>query len=182
VETNAPVERVRAAYEAVHAPLWRAVLAYSGSADVADEAVAEAFAQLLRRGEGVDDPAAWAWRSAFRIAAGELQRRRTMSTGVSLTAAADADGPAGPGGREARQLRRARPLDVGVPLPEPALDLIAALRQLTDQQRACVVLCDLAGHDAPSAARLLGTTGATVRVQLMRSRRRLRELLEDRDA
>ena len=155
METDAPVERVRAAYEAVHAPLWRAVLAYSGSADVADEAVAEAFAQLLRRGDGVDDPAAWAWRSAFRIAAGELQRRRSAPGG---------DVP-----------------DVGISLPEPATDLIAALRHLTDQQRACVVLCDLAGHDAPSAARLLGTTGATVRVQLMRSRRRLRELLEDSD-
>jgi RNA polymerase sigma-70 factor (ECF subfamily) len=157
VELDAQVERVRAAYEAVHAPLWRAVLAYSGSRDVADDAVAEAFAQLLRRGGGVDDPAAWAWRSAFRIAAGELQRRSAAPIGGELP-------------------------DVGVTLPEPAVDLIAALRHLTDQQRACVVLCDLAGHDAPSAARLLGTTGATVRVQLMRSRRRLRELLEDRDA
>jgi RNA polymerase sigma-70 factor (ECF subfamily) len=156
VDRDAPAERVRAAYEAVHAPLWRAVLAYSGSADVADDAVAEAFAQLLRRGVAVDDPAAWAWRTAFRIAAGDLQRRR-------LAAVADA------------------PPEVGVAMPEPALDLIAALRQLTDQQRACVVLCDLAGHDAPSAARLLGTTAATVRVQLMRSRRRLRDLLEDSD-
>ena len=157
VDTDVPAERVRAAYEAVHAPLWRAVLAYSGSADVADEAVAEAFAQLLRRGDGVDDPAAWAWRSAFRIAAGELQRRRLSATADEVP-------------------------DLGVSLPDPAVDLIAALRHLTDQQRACVVLCDLAGHDAPSAARLLGTTGATVRVQLMRSRRRLRELLEESDA
>jgi RNA polymerase sigma-70 factor (ECF subfamily) len=148
------VERVRAAYEAVHVPLWRAVLAWSGSADVADEAVAEAFAQLLRRGDGVDDPAAWAWRTAFRLAAGDLQRRRARAT--------TADVP-----------------ELGVTLPEPTVDLIAALRQLTDQQRAVVVLCDLAGHDAPSAARLLDTTAATVRVQHMRARRRLRELLED---
>ena len=156
MDRDAPAERVRAAYEAVHAPLWRAVLAYSGSADVADDAVAEAFAQLLRRGDAVDDPAAWAWRTSFRIAAGELQRRR-------LAAIAD-EVP-----------------EAGVWLPEPAFDLIAALRHLTDQQRACVVLCDLAGHDGPSAARLLGTTAATVRVQLMRSRRRLRELLEESD-
>ena len=115
VERDAPAERVRAAYEAVHAPLWRAVLAYSGSADVADEAVAEAFAQLLRRGEAVDDPAAWAWRSAFRIAAGELQQRRLAATSDRVP-------------------------DVGVSLPEPAIDLIVALRHLTDQQRACVVL------------------------------------------
>jgi RNA polymerase sigma-70 factor, ECF subfamily len=157
VDLDARVERVRAAYEAVHAPLWRAVLAFSGSAEVADEAVAEAFAQLLRRGDGVDDPAAWAWRSAFRIAAGELKRR----------------GGAPVSGRVP---------DVGVWLPEPALDLMAALHHLTEQQRACVVLCDLAGHGAPEAARLLGTTAATVRVQRLRARRRLRDLLEDHDA
>lgn len=157
MEVEARVERVRAAYEAVHAPLWRAVLAYSGSADVADEAVAEAFAQLLRRGDGVDDPAAWAWRSAFRIAAGELKRRGGAPTAGRVP-------------------------DVGVAVPEPALDLIAALRHLTEQQRACVVLCELAGHPAPEAARLLGTTAATVRVQRMRARRRLRDLLEDHDA
>lgn len=157
VATEPRVERVRVAYEAVHAPLWRAVLAYSGSADVADEAVAEAFAQLLRRGDGVDDPAAWAWRSAFRIAAGELKRRGHAPLSGTVP-------------------------DVGVSLPDPALDLIAALRHLTDQQRACVALCDLAGHSAPEAARLLGTTAATVRVQRMRARRRLRNLLEDHDA
>lgn len=158
VTAEGGVDAVRAAYEAVHLPLWRAVLAYSGSADVADEAVAEAFAQLLRRGDGVRDPAAWAWRSAFRIAAGELQRRGMRSGNGVL------------------------PPEVGVTLPEPAFDLIAALRHLSDQQRACVVLCDLAGHPAPDAARLLGTTAATVRVQRMRARRRLRDLLEDNDA
>jgi len=157
VELDDRVERVRTAYEAVHAPLWRAVLAYSGSADIADDAVAEAFAQLLRRGDGVDDPAAWAWRSAFRIAAGELKRRSDAPTAGAVP-------------------------DVGVSLPEPALDLLAALHQLTPQQRACVVLCDLTGHRAPEAARLLGTTAATVRVQRMRARRRLRDLLEDHDA
>ncbi len=157
MELEARGERVRTAYEAVHAPLWRAVLAYSGSRDVADEAVAEAWAQVLRRGDGVDDPAAWAWRAAFRIAAGELKRR---------------GGAPQPG---------AVP-DLGVTVPEPAFDLIAALQHLSEQQRACVVLCDLAGHRSPEAARLLGTTAATVRVQRMRAHRRLRDLLEDHDA
>ena len=151
------METVHAVYEAIHRPLWRAVLAYSGSVDVADDAVAEAFAQLLRRGEAVRDPAAWAWRAAFRIAAGDLARRRSQGTSHEVP-------------------------EVGVTLPAPAFDLVAALHHLTDQQRACVVLCDLAGHSAPSAARLLGTTSATLRVQRMRARRHLLELLEDRDA
>lgn len=157
-------QRVQAAYEAVATKLWRAVVAYSGSTEVADEAVAEAFAQLLRRGEGVDDPAAWAWRSAFRIAAGELQARG--SRGLTLVGELP-DRPATDGADE---------------LPDATLDLLAALQHLTDQQRAVVVACDLAGHDAPAAARLLGTTAATVRVQRMRARRRLRTLLEDHDA
>lgn len=157
MDLDAHGDRVRIAYEAIRAPLWRAVLAYSGSSDVADEAVAEAFAQLLRRGDGVDDPAAWAWRSAFRIAAGELQRRGTAATATGALP------------------------DVAVSMPEPAWDLLAALSHLTDQQRACVVVCDLAGFAAPEAARLLGTTAATVRVQRMRARRRLHDLLEDRD-
>jgi RNA polymerase sigma-70 factor (ECF subfamily) len=169
VEVEPGVDRVRAAYEAVHAPLWRAVLAYSGSVDIADDAVAEAFAQLLRRGDAVDDCAAWAWRAAFRIAGGELQRQRRGPDAVGLAAV---------GGRNRPGALHVRP---AVALPEPVVDLVAALRQLTDQQRACVVLCDLAGHDGPSAARLLGTTSATVRVQLMRARRRLRTLLEDDD-
>ncbi|MGH9275770.1 MAG: RNA polymerase sigma factor [Acidimicrobiales bacterium] len=157
MEADPRVERVRATYESTHAPLWRAVLAYSSSAEVADEAVAEAFAQLLRRGDGVDDPAAWVWRSAFRIAAGDLKRRGARRSGHAMP-------------------------DVGVWVPEPAFDLMAALRHLTHQQRACVVLCDLADHSAVEAARLLGTTAATVRVQRMRARRRLRDLLEDPDA
>lgn len=153
--------RVRTTYETVHAPLWRAVLAWSGSTDVADEAVAEAFAQLLRRGPEVRDPDAWVWRAAFRLAAGDLQRRR-RATGRTV----DVDRAGEVAGRTDR-------------LPDDALDLVAALAQLTDQQRRCVALVDVAGHTAPSAAALLDTSAATVRVQLMRARRRLRTLLAE---
>jgi RNA polymerase sigma-70 factor (ECF subfamily) len=157
VELDARAERVRSAYEAVHVPLWRALFAFAGSREIADEAEAEAWAQLLRRGDGVDDPGAWAWRAAFRIAAGELKRR---------------SGPARPGVVP----------ELGVLGPDSALDLIAALRHLSEQQRACVVLCDLAGYRATEAAHLLGTSAGTVRMQRMRAHRRLRDLLEDHDA
>jgi RNA polymerase sigma-70 factor (ECF subfamily) len=154
-------ERVRATYLEVRAPLWRALVAWSGSTDVADEAVAEGFAQLLRRGPtDVRDPAAWVWRASFRVAAGDLQRRR-RERGVAV---ADAlDGVAGSVDR----------------LPDDALDLVAALAQLSEQQRRCIALVDVAGHTAPSAAAVLDTSAATVRVQLMRGRRRLRELLAE---
>lgn len=154
-------DQVRLTYLEVRGPLWRALVAWSGEVDVADEAVAEAFAQLLRRGDEVLDPAAWVWRAAFRVAAGDLQQRR------------------------GRARRGADPevLEL-VPsatdrLPDDALDLVAAIQALTDQQRQCIALVDIAGHTAPSAAEILGTSAATVRVQLMRARRQLRTLLAD---
>ena len=153
------IDIVRAAYDEVHNRLWRAVLAWSGSPDVADEAVAEAFAQLLRRGDEVRDPAAWVWRAAFRLAAGDLRRRQVSQRDV----------PGGAAGLAA-------PPDH---LPDDAMVLLEALAHLSDQQRKCVALVDIAGHTAPSAAALLDTSAATVRVQLLRARRRLRTLLAD---
>jgi DNA-directed RNA polymerase specialized sigma24 family protein len=38
--------------------MWRAVLAFAGDPDIASESVAEAFAQALRRGSALRDPAA----------------------------------------------------------------------------------------------------------------------------
>jgi DNA-directed RNA polymerase specialized sigma24 family protein len=56
--------------------IWRALLAFSTDPAVADDALSEAFVQLLARGDEVRDPLRWVWRTAFRIAAGELQERR----------------------------------------------------------------------------------------------------------
>jgi RNA polymerase sigma-70 factor, ECF subfamily len=159
VRTRDDLDRLRLVYEEIHSRLWRAVLAWSGSRDVADEAVADAFAQAARRGAELRDPAAWIWRATFRIAAGELARRRrspqTPLDGVVDLAAPDT-----------------------LP-PGEAVDLLRALQQLSDQQRQAIVLVDAAGLTAPEAAAVLQTTPATIRVQLMRARRRLRTLLAD---
>src|SRR5438094_7533773 len=56
--------------------MWQAVFAFAGDREVASDAVAEAFAQALRRGDAIRSPERWLWRTVFRIAAGELQRRR----------------------------------------------------------------------------------------------------------
>lgn len=42
---------------------------------VTDDAVAEAFAQCLRRGEEIRSPRAWVRTTAFRLAAAELMER-----------------------------------------------------------------------------------------------------------
>jgi len=148
-------DAVRSLYEETAGPLGRALLAWSGSSEVAEEALSEAFAQLLRRGEGLRDPKAWVWRTAFRIAAGDLHRRR-RAPGELLDVDLAAWGGTG---------------------NEEALDLLRALAVLTDQQRRCVALVYIADRPATEAAAILQTSAATVRVQLMRARSRLRREL-----
>ena len=130
--------------------MWRAILAFSGDPEVASDAVAEAFAQVLRRGDAVEDPERWVWRAAFRIASGELKERRKRPVLETI------------GSYE---------------MEEPARDLVVALGVLSEKQRSAVVLHDAAGYPAREVARIVGSTEAAVRVHLMRGRRRLRELL-----
>ena len=57
--------RFEATYRENGARLWRSVLLYSGDREVASDAVAEAFAQAIHRGEQVRDPLAGVTRAAF---------------------------------------------------------------------------------------------------------------------
>jgi RNA polymerase sigma-70 factor (ECF subfamily) len=135
--------------------MWQAVFAYAGDREVASDAVAEAFAQALRRGASLRFPERWLWRTIFRIAAGELKRRGVMRpTGVEGVYEMD----------------------------ELARDLVVALAKLPHKQRAAVVLHHAAGYPAKDIARIVGSSTPAVHVQLSRARKRLRELLETDDA
>jgi len=149
---------LEAVYRADADRLWRALLAYGGDPDLASEAVAEAYAQALRRGSAVRDPAAWTWQAAFRIAAGVLKARRTGATVVDTDAAA-----------------------VGRPDRYADPDLAAALQRLPEAQRAAVILFYYADLPVREIAHRLGTNGLAVRANLSRGRRRLRTLLGDDD-
>jgi RNA polymerase sigma-70 factor (ECF subfamily) len=156
VETTPQREQeVERLYRAEGARLWRAVMAYCGDREIANDAVAEAFAQVLARGEAVHAPLPWLWRSAFRIAAGELKAR-------ARAAVRPAD-------------------DAGYEAAEPLIDLLRALRRLSPNQREAVVLHDYADLSTAEVARIMGIGQATVRVHVSQARRRLRRLLEDRD-
>lgn len=61
--------------------------------------------------------------------------------------------------------------------PEPAWELLAALRELPDKPRACLVLHYYGGYGTAEIAQMVGSTPAGVRMQLTRGRRRLRLLL-----
>ena len=134
--------------------LWRAVLAYSGDRELADDAVAETFAQALARGEGIRDVRLWIWRTAFRIASGELKdRRRRFAGNVS---------------------------DALYELSDDRTELANALSHLSPNQRAALILHYYADRPTKQIAAILGMSAATVRVHLSHGRKRLRSILEER--
>jgi RNA polymerase sigma-70 factor (ECF subfamily) len=156
VETSRDREQeVERLYRTEGGKLWRAVMAYCGDPEVASDAVSEAFAQVLARGAAVRDPRSWLWRSTFRIAAGELKKGRRAIDSLS---------------------------DLTYEMPEPISDVLRALRALSPKQRAAVILHDYADLPTNEVARILGVAQATVRVHVSQGRRRLRRLLEERDA
>ena len=133
--------------------LWWAVLAYSGDREIASDAVAEAFAQALRAGSRLRSPMDWIWRVAFRIAAGELKRRRTFSS------------------------ERERPYE----MDHRAQHVVSSLGRLSPRQRSAIVLHYYGGYSTSEIASMMGSSAPTVAVHLHRARRRLRELLGDND-
>ena len=157
METGVAVQGERASIDELYRTdaekMFRALYAFCGDIDVASDAVAEAFTQLIRRGPSVRDPAAWTWRTAFRVAKGTLKDRPARSAAPS-SAASYTDRYANP-------------------------DLVAALRQLPDGQRSAVILFYYADLPVGEIARRVGSNGIAVRANLTRGRRRLRQLLGD---
>jgi RNA polymerase sigma-70 factor (ECF subfamily) len=146
---------IEALYRADADRLWRSLYAYAGDADVASDAVSEAYAQLLHRGGAVRDPAAWVWRAAFKISRGAL-KARSPGERPSWTLLEHTDAYADQ-------------------------DLLDAVRQLPEGQRAAVILFYYADLPIRQIAERLGTNGIAVRANLSRGRRRLRQLLGDSD-
>jgi RNA polymerase sigma-70 factor (ECF subfamily) len=129
--------------------VFRAVYAYSGGRRaLAEEATAEAFARAIASERRIRDPIPWIYRTAFRAAAAELRKERREP--IEPPVAED---------------------DVGL------ARVVDALRALTPNQRAAIVLRYEADLPVGDIARRMGTSAPTVRVHLHRGRNRLRELL-----
>ncbi|MGH2528884.1 MAG: RNA polymerase sigma factor [Actinomycetota bacterium] len=144
--------RLESAYREFGSELWRAIHAFAGGRqDVADEAVAEAFAQAGRRVEAIRSLRPWIFRAAFRIASAELGRVRRAS---SLSEVGDA--PAAEEGSGA---------------------ILERLAGLSPRQRRVFLLRDVLGYSTRESAELLSVSDVSVRVHLHAARRRLRELL-----
>jgi RNA polymerase sigma-70 factor (ECF subfamily) len=130
--------------------LYQTLYAFTGGrADIAEEATAEAFARAVAHDDELRDPLAWVYRVAFRVAIDEFRREGRQSDGHAAAIA---------------------------PPPEMS-ELVDALRRLSPNQRAAIVLRHVLDLDTPEVARRMGTAEATVRVHLHRGRRRLRDLL-----
>jgi DNA-directed RNA polymerase specialized sigma24 family protein len=153
-ETASVADEVERVFRAHSEKLWRSVFLLSGDPDVTSDAVAEAFAQALQRGNAIAAVDRWVWRAAFRIALGELKHR-----GRHLPLSDDA---------------------IAV-LPPDTVDLMRALPSLTPKQAGAVILHHYAGYSNRETAEILGSTTAAVGVHLERGRRKLRELLGDAD-
>lgn len=121
----------------------------AGRRGIAEEVTAEAFAQAIAHAGSIREPVGWIYRTAFRLAAAELRRER----------------------RPVPQLERAESVSTGLAA------LVDALRALSPNQRAAVVLRYEADLPVGEIARRMGMSTATVRVHLHRGRNRLRELL-----
>ena len=154
VEAGADLEHL---YREAAPQLWRSIYGFAGGRrDIAEDAVAEAFARAIEQFDRIREPVPWIYRTAFRIASRELQRERRLPP--------SAPDPV-PG------------LD-----PGEIQDVIRALAVLSPNQRAAVLLHDLEGFPAREIAPLLGMSAATVRVHLFRGRHRLRDLLGTEEA
>jgi len=152
----APIEAsddVEAVYRQDGDRLWRALYAFAGDEDVASDAVAEAFAQALRRGSAIRDVQAWVWRTAFQLARGDLKRQSGVWHG---------------------------PMPEGsVHDAHPDEQLLAALQDLTPLQRAVIVLHYYADCPVREISRRTGINPLAVRAHLSRGRKHLRVLLGD---
>jgi RNA polymerase sigma-70 factor (ECF subfamily) len=143
-------------YRAEGQKMWRALLGFSGSREIADDAVSEAFTRALAIGASgsIKNLSAWTWRVAFRVAVAELARK--------------APPPEGAGDQKG---------------PSPTVpDLVRALRKVSNNQRMALVLHDYADRSTAEVADILGCSRGTVLVHLSVGRRRLRSLLEETDA
>lgn len=149
---SAHVLRVEAVYRRIHGRLWRSLFVSCGDPEMASDAEAEAFAQVLRRGDGVVDVERWVWKAALRILDG-LMSRRPPSYPVAQWAW------------------------LGASTVE-FLDLVSGL---SVQQRQIVVLRYVAQFTASEIAEAIDSTPGSVRVQLHRAHGSLRSSLGEDD-
>lgn len=152
------------AFQSFYAGTSRALRAYvarvSGNLDQADDIVQEAYLKLLRMSAAPDDPRQLR-PLLFRIASNLMndEWRRLRRTEKAAETHALSAAPSSP--------------------PETGLrlDMIRVFQQLTRQQRQLMWLAYVEGENHREVASILGLREGSVRVLLLRARRKLASLL-----
>ncbi len=137
------------------------VYAMTGSRDEAEECVQEAFIRAWQHRRRLDrdgQPEAWVRTTAYRLAVSRFRRtaRRRRSADRALSPAATAPGTSA-----------------------DHVALVAALRELPEEQRVAIVLHHLADLPVSEVARETHAAEGTVKARLSRGRTALAALLND---
>lgn len=138
-------------------PLARSLAFVMGDADIGADTAQESFLRVFTRWD--------------RYASPDHARRSAIRIGMNLARS------------RWRREHRMEPLgDRAEESPGPDVEdrlvLGAAISGLSPRQRSCVVLVDYLGFDVAEAARILRMIPSTVRVHLVRGRRRLAVTLQ----
>ena len=131
----------------------------------AQDAAQEVFVRMhkyLRRFDDDRDFAPWLYRMTVNVCRDLNRRRRPES---DLETAGQAEDPAAGPDEQARTAEARRALQ-------------SALRQLSEKERAAIVLRDLEGLSTREVARILGSTEATVRSHIGNARLKIMRLTE----
>jgi RNA polymerase sigma-70 factor (ECF subfamily) len=141
--------------------LFRRLCAVTGNSGEAEEIMQDAFLALWERWErvnGMEDPTGYLYRTAMNVF---RKRRRRVALSI-------------------RRTLGAAPETAPFSEIDEQQDAIAALSELTDRQRAALVLTDVLGMSSEEAGRALGITAGTVRGLASRARASIRLQIGDR--
>jgi len=149
--------------------LWAVALRTTGDPEEASDALQDALISAFRRAGGYRGDAqvtTWLHRIVVNACLDRLRRRKTRATeqipdDEHLSDAA---------------VRRGASLDP-VEVSERRADVMAALAQLNEEQRAALVLVDMEGYSVDEAAAILGCAPGTVKSRCSRGRAKLVPLL-----
>lgn len=163
--TDAVSEQARAEFEAFfdrhHRELGRLAYLLTGDHLAADDLTADAFLAAWRQWDRVwaaDQPLAYMRRVVVNLAASRIRRLTRERIRLPLFHVSDADMTAGPDGAA-------------------VVDVRAALQQLPDRRRACVVLRHALDLPESEVADLLGISVGTVKSQTSKGVAQLQEKL-----
>jgi len=146
----------RELYEAEYPRLLRALLAIGGNPDAAEDAAQEAFVKAHRAGlERLERPGAWLLVVGTRELLRARRRRRL---------------------EDEKWIERGQPDPPGTDALTDRADLLAALRQLPERQRAVVVARYYYGLSYDEIARLFSIKSGTVGATLHQAIERLRQI------